>query len=75
MSVAGTYPTKTLCLICKRKHPVIGGDDHGTIEEHDIVETQVDVREEYTCVVTQRCPGSGARVSKWAAINRGWSRT
>lgn len=65
--VEDTYPTRAQCPICGKPQSVLEG---GILEEHTRTSTQLDVFERYSCKVTIRCDGSGAKVSKWRRVGR-----
>jgi hypothetical protein len=44
----------------------------GKLEEHAIVVAQIADDQRSTCSLTYRCPASGATVSEWKDIGRGW---
>jgi hypothetical protein len=63
--VEQSRPKRVQCLTCKERHAVT---DEGALIEHNISESQISDDWQYSTIVTQRCPGSGAKVSLWKRV-------
>ena len=68
MTTDNKRPVRCECPHCHVRKRVIDGK----LEEHAITVVQIADDQGSSCTLSYRCPASGAEVSEWKDIGRGW---